>query len=183
MCIRDSSVNDRLFSLLSFMHIGIPLVLLLLMWVHIQRVPKASTNPPRPIAIALLATLVVLALIAPIASHAPADLSEVPARLRYDWFYLGIFPLMYAWSASGAWLVLGSATALLVLLPWLPPRRIAAGVLRITLHPGNRDISARCDETLLEAGLRVGIAMPFECRNGGCGICKATILNLSLIHI
>jgi len=122
----------------------------------------------------------VLALIAPIASHAPADLSEVPAQLRYDWFYLGIFPLMYAWSASGAWLLLGSATALFVLLPWLPPRRIAAGVLRITLHPGNRDISARRDETLLEAGLRAGIALPFECRNGGCGICKATILSGSI---
>jgi len=178
--IHPSSVNDRLFSLLSFMHIGIPLVLLLLMWIHIQRVPKASTNPPRPIAIALLATLVALALTAPIVSHAPADLNEVPAQLRYDWFYLGIFPLMYAWSASGAWLVLGSATALFVLLPWLPPRRTAAGVLRITLHPGNRDISARRDETLLEAALRAGIAMPFECRNGGCGVCKGTILNGSI---
>ena len=47
-----SSVNDRLFSLLVFIHIGVPLFTLLLMWVHVQRVPKASTQPPRPIAIA-----------------------------------------------------------------------------------------------------------------------------------
>ena len=43
------SVNDRFFSLLSFMHIGLPLVVLLLMWIHVQRVPKARTSPPRPL--------------------------------------------------------------------------------------------------------------------------------------
>ena len=48
--IYTTSVNDRFFSLLAFMHIGIPLVVLLLMWVHVQRVPKASTSPPRPAA-------------------------------------------------------------------------------------------------------------------------------------
>ena len=55
--IHPSSVGDRFFSLLSFMHIGLPLVVLLLMWVHVQRVPKARTTPPRPIVWSLLATL------------------------------------------------------------------------------------------------------------------------------
>jgi NAD(P)H-flavin reductase/ferredoxin len=174
--ISTASVNDRLFSLLSFMHIGIPLVLLLVMWIHIQRVPKASTNPPRTVAQALFATLLVLALAVPVTSHAPADLSIVPDNVRYDWFYLSIFPLMYAWSASGAWLVLGSATMLLLLLPWVPPRA-ARERLRITIHPGNHDISARPDETILEAALRAGVPMPYECRNGGCGLCKGTVLN------
>ena len=141
--IYTSSVNDRLFSLLSFMHIGIPLVLLLLMWVHVQRVPKASTNPPRPIAAALMATLIVLALAYPIVSDRPADLRVAPQVLRFDWFYLGVLPLMYAWSASGAWLLLGSATLLLLLLPWLPPKRVRAGELRLTVHPGNHEIRAR----------------------------------------
>jgi NAD(P)H-flavin reductase/ferredoxin len=170
------SVNDRLFSLLSFMHIGVPLVLLLFMWVHIQRVPKASTNPPRPIALALLPTLIALALASPVTSHAPADLSVAPQALRVDWFYLGVLPLIYAWSASGAWLVLGSATILLVLLPWLPPKHVTAEGYRLTVHPGNREIVARPHETILEAGLRAGLAMPYECRSGGCGVCKGTVL-------
>jgi CDP-4-dehydro-6-deoxyglucose reductase len=38
------SVSDRFFSLLSFMHIGLPLVVLMVMWIHVQRVPKAA--PP-----------------------------------------------------------------------------------------------------------------------------------------
>jgi NAD(P)H-flavin reductase/ferredoxin len=126
--------------------------------------------------------MVALSLIYPVVSHAPADLSTVPAELRYDWFYLSAFALMYRWSAGGAWMVLSCATALFILLPWLPPKRIRGEALRITVHPGNRDISARRDETLLEAGLRAGIAMPYECRNGGCGVCKGVILNGSIDH-
>jgi NAD(P)H-flavin reductase len=30
-------------------------------------------------------------------------------------------------------------------------------------------------ETLLDAGLREGVELPFECRNGGCGKCKVTL--------
>ena len=61
--IYQGSVKDRLFSLFSFIHIGVPLTLLLFMWIHIQRVPRASTNPPRAIAVPLLVTLVGLALV------------------------------------------------------------------------------------------------------------------------
>src|SRR5690606_4259238 len=32
------------------------------------------------------------------------------------------------------------------------------------------------DETLLDAGLRQELPLPFECRNGGCGVCKCTVL-------
>ena len=47
--IFEENVNDRLFSLLSFIHIGVPLAVLALLWVHTQRVPQARTSPPRPI--------------------------------------------------------------------------------------------------------------------------------------
>src|SRR5215471_13840192 len=39
----EGAVNDRLFSLLSFLHIGFPLALLALLWIHTQRVPGAKT--------------------------------------------------------------------------------------------------------------------------------------------
>jgi NAD(P)H-flavin reductase/ferredoxin len=35
----------------------------------------------------------------------------------------------------------------------------------------------RAGETLLEAGLRHGLALPYECRNGGCGVCVCTVLH------
>ena len=43
--IFEENVSDRLFSLLSFIHIGVPLAILALLWVHTQRVPQARTSP------------------------------------------------------------------------------------------------------------------------------------------
>lgn len=34
----------------------------------------------------------------------------------------------------------------------------------------------RDSETLLDAGLRQDLHLPFECRNGGCGACKCTVV-------
>ena len=42
--IAGSQVNDRFFSLLIFLHIGLPLAMLGAMWAHIQRVSPARTN-------------------------------------------------------------------------------------------------------------------------------------------
>ena len=181
--IYQSSVNDRFFSLLSFIHVGLPLLVLLLMWIHVQRVPKASTNPPRAIACSLLLTLLVLALAEPAASQGgAADFGAVPSALAFDWFYLMVFPLLYVWPLGRVWLLLCAATAALAALPWLPPkfRRGAKREFQMWLHPDRRNVAVRAGETVLEAGLRAGIALPFECRNGACGKCKCTLLHGSV---
>ncbi|MDP1648968.1 MAG: 2Fe-2S iron-sulfur cluster-binding protein [Rubrivivax sp.] len=175
--ILPEHVSNRLFSLLVFIHIGVPLAMLLVMWIHVQRVPKASTQPPRPITLALVLTLLVLALATPVASQGPADLNTAPAVLALDWFLLAIFPLLYAWPLGGVWALVGGATLLLLALPWLPPRRGGKSPLQLTLHPGPARIQARPGETLLEAGLRAGLALPYDCRAGGCGVCVCTVLN------
>ena len=122
--IYPASVNDRFFSLLSFMHIGMPLVVLLLMWIHVQRVPKAkhqsaATDHGQP------------------AAHAAGAVAGRPGaqpgrrgrpravpwpHVQLDWFYLLVFPLLYLWPLGQVWALLVGATALLVLLPWLPPK-------------------------------------------------------------
>jgi CDP-4-dehydro-6-deoxyglucose reductase len=176
--ILPENISDRFFSLLSFMHIGIPIAALVLLWVHTQRVPRARTMPPWPIAIATLATLLVLALVKPALSQGAADLNTMSAELAIDWFYLSAYPLIYSWSPVKLWFLAGGATALLLLTPWLPPRRRSReAAVQVTLHPGNRTVSARDGETVLDAGLRHGIPLMFECRHGGCGACKATLLN------
>lgn len=38
-------------------------------------------------------------------------------------------------------------------------------------------VTVRAGETLLDAGLRDGIELPYECRNGGCGLCVCTVLH------
>jgi NAD(P)H-flavin reductase/ferredoxin len=180
--LHEGSVNDRLFSLLAFMHIGISLLLLLVLWVHTQRVARAETNPPRRLALPLLLALIVISLVWPVLSQGPANLDTVITALEFDWFYLAIFPLIYAWSPEKVWWLVLGGTGLLVLLPWLPPLRRAAKGFRLTLRPGDDIVVAHPGESILEAGLRAGIALPFECRSGGCGECKCTILQGSVDH-
>jgi CDP-4-dehydro-6-deoxyglucose reductase len=175
--IFEHSVNDRLFSLLSFIHIGLPLGVLALLWIHTQRVPHARTNPPRPIASMLVVALVALSLLKPALSGAHADIDHALSAINFDWFYLPVYALIYRWSPGDVWLLMGGATALFLLLPWLPPKLgRKAGVFHLMVHPDNRIVAVREGETVLDAGLREGIALPFECRNGGCGVCKGTVL-------
>lgn len=180
----DHSVSDRLFSLLVFIHIGVPLLTLLLMWVHVQRVPKASTQPPRPIAISVAVMLVLLALVQPVVSQGgPAQLAQAPTVLVFDWFLLALYPLVYVWPVAGVWALVLGATALLAAAPWLPPRRRGeTAPHRLTMHPGAVAVAARPGETLLEAGLRAGLTLPYDCRSGGCGVCVCTVLNGRVDH-
>ncbi|MBK6385359.1 MAG: cytochrome b N-terminal domain-containing protein [Rhodoferax sp.] len=185
--IYASSVNDRFFSLLAFMHIGIPLLLLLLMWVHVQRVPKARTNPPRLIMTSLLVTLLALSLLKPVLSQGgAANMAVAVGTLHFDWFFLALLPLFYQWPLAQVWALVSVATLLLVLLPWLPPRfgRRQKGEFTLEVHSdvSVQPVTVRAGETLLEAGLREGLALPFECRNGGCGVCLCTVLQGNVDH-
>ena len=176
--VSNANVGDRLFSLLSFIHIGLPLTALAVLWIHTQRTPGAKTSPPRPLMIGLFSSLVALSSAHPASSQAPADMGTLPALVGFDWFYLPAYPLIKAWGPANTWLLTFGAMLLLVALPWLPPlRRDGARERSIAVHPDERIISARAGESLLDAGLRAGLPMPFECRNGGCGVCKATVLH------
>jgi NAD(P)H-flavin reductase/ferredoxin len=175
--ILPGAINDRFFSLLQFLHIGIPLAVLAALWVHTQRVPRARTMPPRPLAIGLLAMLLVLSAARPAVSQGPADFGAAPAALALDWFYLAVLPLATAGHGMALWIAVGAATVVALLLPWLPPARTGRGArLHMTLHPGRHDVAVRAGETLLDAALRAQVAVPFECRSGGCGMCRATVL-------
>ena len=176
--ISNANVSDRRFSLLSFIHIGLPLSVLALLWVHTQRVPGAKTTPPRPLWIALLLTLTLLSIVKPALSQAPADMGTLVAELRFDWFYLPTYALIGTWGATNTWFLVLGATLVLLLLPWLPPRfSERSRPWSMAVHPDDRIVDVRPGETLLDAGLREGLPMPYECRNGGCGVCKCTLLH------
>ena len=175
--IAEGAVNDRLFSLLSFIHIGLPLALLAVLWIHTQRVPGANTRPPWPVAISTTVALTLLALVIPVTSQGgPADLAAAVTTVDFDWFYLPVYALIYRWSPGEVWLLVGGATALLLWAPWLPPKRRRKEGFHLLVHPDNRIVPVREGESLLEAALRAEIRIPFDCRNGGCGVCKSTLL-------
>lgn len=46
----------------------------------------------------------------------------------------------------------------------------------VTIQPSGRQFQVEEDEAILSAALRQGIALPYGCKNGGCGSCKSKIL-------
>jgi CDP-4-dehydro-6-deoxyglucose reductase, E3 len=182
-----SSVSDRFFSLLSFLHVGLPLAVLLLMWVHVQRVPKARTMPPPAVTAGLVGALLVLSLVKPALSQGgAADLAQAVTTITPEWFYLALLPVIAAGALGPAWAIAGVGTALLAAVPWLPPRRRGPrGEHGATLHgPLGEELELRVreGETLLDAGLRQGVPLPFECRNGACGTCLCTVAHGTVAH-
>jgi NAD(P)H-flavin reductase/quinol-cytochrome oxidoreductase complex cytochrome b subunit/ferredoxin len=181
------SVSDRFFSLLSFLHIGLPLVVLLLMWIHVQRVPKARTTPPRAITIGLGLTFLAMALVAPVHSQGgAADLAKAVMEVRLDWFLLALYPLLSEWPLGRVWALVMGITLVMLLLPLWPQKgRKGVGTLHATVRgegTSAAEFTLRPGETLLDAGLREGLALPYECRNGACGLCICSLEQGSVEH-
>jgi ferredoxin/coenzyme F420-reducing hydrogenase delta subunit len=107
------------------MHIVLPLLLLLVLWIHLQRVSRPQINPARGLAAGMFLTMLAVSLIKPALSQGPADLAAVPAVVGLDWFYLGFYPLLDSWPGPATWGLLGALILILVALPWLPPLRRA----------------------------------------------------------
>ena len=119
----NDRLSGRFFTLMVYVHIAVPLLMLLAMWIHISRHAHARVNPPRPLAIATAVALVVLSFAWPAASQGPANLDRVPFELGFDWFFLSFYPLIPQIGGTTLWLVLVGGSVLLTLMPWLPPQR------------------------------------------------------------
>jgi CDP-4-dehydro-6-deoxyglucose reductase len=50
----------------------------------------------------------------------------------------------------------------------------------VTIRPSGRQFAAEPDEPVLEAALRQGVVLPYGCKNGACGSCKARVLEGSV---
>ena len=116
-------LDDRFFTLMVFLHIAVPLILLLVLWIHLQRVAKPEIFPARGLALGTFGMLLALSLAWPATSQGPADLSQVPAVVGLDWFYLIAYPVVEIWGAGPAWALTFGGSILISVLPWLPPLR------------------------------------------------------------
>lgn len=47
----------------------------------------------------------------------------------------------------------------------------------VTIRPSGHEFDVEDDESVLEAALRQGFALPYGCRNGGCGSCMGDLLS------
>lgn len=173
----QSVLSDRFFTLLVFLHIGVPLFLMAFSWLHITRISRPRTTPPRTLMIGTLAALLVLAFVKPALSQAPANLDTMEATVALDWFYLWVYPLFASWGYGKVWLLAGVLTLFVSALPWLVPRlRPAVAVVDPPNCNGCGFCFADCPYAAvtmhphpLKPGHRVAVVDPDLCAS--CGIC------------
>ena len=53
---------------------------------------------------------------------------------------------------------------------------------RIQTEPGRQSFSAEESQTILEAALAAGLLLPYGCRDGACGACKARVIEGEVEH-
>jgi len=57
-----------------------------------------------------------------------------------------------------------------------------AATYQVSVAPSGRTFEASTGETLLAAGIRQGITLPYGCKDGACGSCKCTLLRGTVSH-
>ncbi len=172
------AVGDRLFSLLVFVHLGVPLLLLFGLWFHLQRITRPMILPPRSLLIGLLVSLGILALALPVVSGLPADLSRVATALPLDWILLHLLPLADLLSARTTWFLIAALFATLFAVA-LRPASVAIPVA--VVDSDNCNGCRRCVEDCPYSAItlenhpdgRPGrqIAVVATERCASCGIC------------
>ena len=121
--LTPESLTGRFFTLLVFLHIAIPLMLLTVMSIHIVRITGARVKPSRALGGMVLGGLLVVSLVLPATSQGPADLGKVPTEVGIDWFFLPLYPLIDIVPAGFIWAGVALFTLLLCAMPWIPPLR------------------------------------------------------------
>ncbi len=178
--LAPDSINDRFFTVLVFIHIGVPLMLILGLWAHVNRISRVDYLPSRRVMLATLASFLALALLKPALSAAPADLAQVPAEVPLDWFILFLHPLTDFTSPAAVWALIFGATLLLFALPFLP--HPAAAPIAVVDAP-NCNGCSRCHvdcpyEAITMAphpdkpNHKIAIVDADHC--AGCGICAGS---------
>lgn len=164
-------VPDRLFSLFVFLHIGLPLALLAGMWVHVQRLGRPQTAPPRRLAWSVLGMLATLAALRPALSEPQWDAALAPRELALDWFYQFVHPLMYAASPATAWALVATFFALLLGLPFaFRARRVAAARVDAANCNGCGRCVADCPyQAVTVSAAKRAVVLAERC--AACGIC------------
>jgi len=111
------------FVIILFLHVFLPLIGFLGIYIHSLRLSRERWWSPRWVSIQAVVGLVILSLIKPVQSAMPADLSRLIPSVPMDALYLGFLPLI---DSFGNWIFWGLAILVggsLFLLPWLASGR------------------------------------------------------------
>ena len=121
-----TDIESRTFSnfvIILFLHVFLPLIGFLGIYIHGLRLSRARWWSPRWVSIQAAVGLVVLSLIKPVQSFAPADLSTLIQSVPMDAYFIGFLPLIDKVGSVIFWGLAILVGGSLFLLPWLASGR------------------------------------------------------------
>jgi quinol-cytochrome oxidoreductase complex cytochrome b subunit/coenzyme F420-reducing hydrogenase delta subunit len=121
-------VTNLFFLIIIALHIALPFISLIFLWLHVSRITDPVINPSRKLMTSVFIIVLILAIVAPARSGLRADPTLLPINLPMDWFYLAPYPLTKILPVGLNWLLLVSGFFLLMAIPWLGSYKRSAPV-------------------------------------------------------
>lgn len=117
--LKNSSLTNMLFLIITFCHVFLPIFTGFFLFVHQAGITRSHLIPPKQTSYTIGALLIIYSFIFPALSAAPGDLARIPTKVDVDWFYLSFFPYLDLVSPTVAWLTLFISGILFIIVPML----------------------------------------------------------------
>ncbi len=124
--LTDDSVNSLFFFVVFFIHMLLPLVMGVALWIHIMRLNDSHFLTNRKLTGILLTALVMVSLLFPALSAEQAAMQIAPQSFKMDWFYLLPLIVTDRLHGGGLWLVTVIFTVAFFSVPWAMARQRSA---------------------------------------------------------
>jgi len=179
----DGPVPSAFFFVGLFIHIGVPLAMGALLWVHVSRVARPVLLPPKKLAWGIVGALLMASLVWPATLGPAADPFRLPATTPVDFTAAWWLPLSERLTPGASWLVAIAMVTVLLLVPRFARRprvgALAPSVVDPRLCTGCNQCPQDCPWEAITMVPRnddrptlVALVNPALCVS--CGVCAAS---------
>ena len=143
----ERPVPSAFFFITLFAHIGLPLAMGVVFWVHVKRLARPLLLPPRPLMWTVIGVLTAIAIVWPLEIAPKADPFVRPSEIAVDLFFAFWMPLLPWLGATATLTLVMGVSGLLLVVPMLTRRR---GVDRPAASTVDQDICTGCTQCSLD---------------------------------
>ncbi|MBI5628358.1 MAG: hydrogenase iron-sulfur subunit, partial [Candidatus Rokubacteria bacterium] len=178
--LTDGSLNTFLFFVVFFLHMLLPLAMVVALWLHITRLTRPRFLANRALTAWILVALVIASLVVPAHSTTPARMLVTPGPMTVDGWYLLPLWLTDRLSSGALWLLVLLGSMVCLAVPWALGRgRPAPSQVQPDKCNNCQRCFADCPFNAISMAPREDARHPFVARVDaskcvGCGICAGS---------